>query len=177
MKSENIERLIQVVTAIAVLVGLGLVIWELRQAKSLAFTQIIHANIDNAANHRVAVYGEELRHILSKACFEPDDLDRADAFVLDAYFISRVEVIQRLKVQADIAGFSTPWRLIAQETVREIISFPQGRAWLDSSNSWILAQPDVVEFVGSLLSGKVEPCSASINRILGSVNDEPQSTK
>ena len=84
--SVNIDRLIQIVTAIAVLIGLGLVVWELQQAKSLAFTQVIHGNVDNLTEGHTSVFGEDLSRVLATACFEPAELDHAGAFVLDAYF-------------------------------------------------------------------------------------------
>ena len=165
--SVNIDRLIQIVTAIVVLIGLGLVVWELQQAKSLAFTQVIHGNVDNLTEGHTSVFGEDLSRVLATACFEPAELDRAGAFVLDAYFQFRLNYVNRLKVQVEQADFDTDWRLVSRQHVQAILSFPQGRRWLNNSNSWLLRRnPELAEFVTSTLAMEVRPCHVSVGTIL-----------
>ena len=44
------------------------------------------------------------------ACFEPDDLNRSGAFVLDAYFKFNLNYVNRLEVQVDVAEYATDWK-------------------------------------------------------------------
>ena len=46
MKPLSVENSIQILTVIAVAVGLRLVVWELQQAKSLATVDVVHRNVD-----------------------------------------------------------------------------------------------------------------------------------
>lgn len=166
MNSTNIDRLIQIATTAALLIGLGLVIWELQQAKSLAFVDVVHRNVDYITQGQMSVLGEDLSEVLAVACFEPDELDHAGAFVLDAYFMFNLNYVNRLLVQVDVADYDTDWRLVSQQRVQTILSFPQGRRWLKHSNAWILQKPELEEFVASMLEMEVEPCHKPIGAIL-----------
>ena len=166
MKSLSTDNLIQIVTAIAVLVGLGLVVWELQQTKSLAFTQIVHGDMDNVTQTLTSIYGEDLNRVLATACFEPEKLDRASGFVLDAYFESQLLYIQRMLVQVNAAGFNSPWQVIAQGRAQEILSFPQGRRWLMINDHWYLRQPEFADAINSALDSEVAPCDEKIGTVL-----------
>ena len=166
MKSPSSENLIQIITATAVVIGLGLVIWELQQTKSLAVTQIVHGDFDNYTQNLTSIYGEDLNRVLATACFEPNKLDQAGGFVLDAYFDRQLLYIQRVRVQVNEAGFDSPWRTIARTRTQEILSFPQGRQWLMNSDHWYLGQPEFAETISSALESEVESCDAKIGTLL-----------
>ena len=145
------ENLVQSVTAIAVVIGLGLVVYELRQAKSLAFIQIAHGDMDSGTQNLTSIYGEDLSRVLATTCFRPTALDQAGAFVLDAYFDSQLMYIQRIRVQVNVAGFDSPWQTITHRRAKEIISFPQGRRWLSTNDHWYLSDPEFAQAIASAL--------------------------
>ena len=165
MKTLNTENLVQIITAIAVVIGLGLVVWELQQAKSLAFTQIVHGDMDGANQMLTSIYGEDLSRVLATACFKPTELDQPSGFVLDAYFDYQLMLIQRIRVQVNIAGFDSPWQIHAQRGIKEIISFPQGSRWL-SDEDWYRKDPEFAEEIALALKSDTEPCNVKIGKIL-----------
>ena len=110
MKPLSVENSIQILTVIAVAVGLRLVVWELQQAKSLATVDVVHRNVDYSTQGHTSVFGEDLSKVFAIACFEPDDLNRSGAFVLDAYFKFNLNYVNRLEVQVDVAEYATDWK-------------------------------------------------------------------
>ena len=165
---KSIDRWVQIVTAVAILFGLGLVVWELRQTKSLAHTVLIHGTIDALQQDKYALYGEELSEVLTTACFEPERMNRSQSFVLHAYFQVRMSMVQRYKTAATAGGFSTDWRVFGGPHVREILAFPQGRAWLEDLAEPMRAfDPDYTEFITASFGQRNRTCAERIASILG----------
>ena len=92
-KIEMINSWAQIVTGIAVIAGLGLVVWELqitRQASMDTYTLILVS--DDSADTS-SMYGEQGAEVMAKACFEPSSLSNAELFIVAKYFGNRVNRI------------------------------------------------------------------------------------
>ncbi len=124
------QNIIQLVTSLSVLIGLGLVIYELRQTRELTLLQLAQGSMTEMSAEQYAIYGESAAVVLRKACMEPDSLTDDELFVLDAYFRTQVFRVMRFKQQEDIAGFNWGWRSTSESMLRRIVSFPQGKRWL-----------------------------------------------
>jgi hypothetical protein len=132
----SIANWVQAATGISVLIGLVLVVWELQQSRDLASAQVTADVFSSLEQERTGHYGDNFAMSLSKACFEPDQLTKAELFILDAYFSNLSSRVNRLKQEADIAGFSTDWRGISTVYIRKILSFPRGKWWLETHPFW-----------------------------------------
>ena len=89
--------LVQIFSALAIVVGLILVLVELRQSRSVAEAQLLsdQASIDTSI--LIGVMGENTAKVLAVACDEPQELSREQGEVLQAYLRSRLMQLTRLR--------------------------------------------------------------------------------
>ena len=104
MQSGKLSSWIQLATGIAVLIGLGLVIWELQQVKILARAQLTSdsAAINNSIH--TAMLGEKAAATLAKACVNPEELTLHEAKILDSYYFANANLLARLALHSDRDG-------------------------------------------------------------------------
>ena len=89
MESQKLANWIQVITAVAVLAGLTLVVFELRQAKELTQVQITAEGFTRGVNLELSKMAEDPRSALIKAEFRPEELTEEDAVTLDGFFMAQ----------------------------------------------------------------------------------------
>ena len=150
MASLRIHDGIQLITGIAVLIGLGLVVWELQQARELAEYDMMQRDFaQSIENYRVAM-GEAPMAVVAKACVGAEPLSEEDYLILDAYFdtmllqtVSGLVLYERMG--ADVPG----WRSIAANNFRKIFSTDQGRNWFKhvAENTKTTSNPNIRSIV------------------------------
>ena len=84
--TQTLTNWIQLATGVAVLIGLGLVIWELQQTREIAVAQQVDDSMSRYSNQLQAMMGEESARSLAKACDEPDSLTTEDMIILGYYY-------------------------------------------------------------------------------------------
>ena len=62
----------RVLSAIAVVIGLILVVWELQQTRTLARAQLLHASLTDSYQYFLTRMGEESSAVHVKACLTPE---------------------------------------------------------------------------------------------------------
>lgn len=162
MDSGKIASWIQITATVGVLVGIILVVIELRQAKAIA-----HANItaqffsEIGQNNRVQM-GENPAAVLSKACLSPSEITNEDLFVLEGYFVSRWALADRSYRLELVGEFGTPWEAVARKSLQPIVRLEHGRKWLTQNVS--AYNPGLSEVVSRLLEDtKDVPCEVSLS--------------
>jgi hypothetical protein len=73
-------------TSIALMVGLVLVIWELRQARDATLSELASQGFQIISQTNNSILGEEPIRVLTKACDSPDTLTREDLLMLRTYY-------------------------------------------------------------------------------------------
>tara|TARA_X000000950_G_scaffold193130_1_gene232881 strand:+ start:14199 stop:14834 length:636 start_codon:yes stop_codon:yes gene_type:complete len=137
-----IETAIQAVTAIAVIVGLWLVLLEMRESRENTFVEILQDRLASVTEETTEIFGENLADVLVKACYEPKTLSKKDALVLHNFFtvqmhhVFRVAWIEQLQINT-----GRDWTFFAAPYLRRILSYPGGVAWLNK-------HPDFESFDG-----------------------------
>jgi len=71
---------------VAIIFGLGLVVYELSQSKQLASAQFAIDRIAREASVQIAMMGKDPREAFAKAALHPSDLNERDVVALDAYY-------------------------------------------------------------------------------------------
>ena len=99
MQNERLIIWIQIITGFAVILGLILVIWELRQTREIAVAQQIGDSHNRYSTQLQALMGEESASAVAKACDNPKALTTEDMIVLDYFY---TEIINRMRVQYDL---------------------------------------------------------------------------
>ena len=130
MSTVHFNNWIQILTSIAVLAGLGLVIWELRQARTLTQVELSQHTMSDITQDFSSLYGDQGAEALTRACFFPDKMTETDAVILDFFFWNQTYRARRLKLQVDVAGFNPRWKRAAEFSAKYIAGYPQGKKWL-----------------------------------------------
>jgi len=122
----------QIISNVAIIFGLGLVVYELNQSKQLAYVQFFNDSSGYRFDRQIAIMGEDPREALAKAALHPEDLSERDVVTLQALYRSIIMDITAVRISNMEAGLDRPWRLLAAEQTRRQFSTEPGRRWLRS---------------------------------------------
>ncbi len=155
MNWQTMSNWIQTISGIAVLVGLGLVVSELRQGKEIARVQLVSDSMAEFSQRDQAMMGEDASRALAKACDEPDALTTQDMIVLGYYYTEIVNNVRSTlfvsRTSPDIAVFdSKEWN----SNFDMIFATEYGKWWWRHSD-WepeIMADGNKVLSAGTSLS-------------------------
>ena len=139
MESQTVSNWIQVVTGIAVLIGLGLVVWELQQSRDATLSQLSSDYWNFASQERSAIFGENAANVLAKACNEPTELTESDLVILEQYyegFIMRIDRMMRLRDRGDFYG-RDQWREAIPTLDMLFVSQPGRAYWTSVAPTWV----------------------------------------
>lgn len=165
MESNKIAHWIQVVATIGVLIGIGLVILELRQAKAMAEANQIHQFFAEVAQNGRAQMGENPAPILSKACSHSNEITDADLVVLDGFFSTRWALAVRSIRLEQAAEFDTPWRYVTTRVLEPVLRLEHGRQWLHQKAPGEL--PEFEDLVSKLLAEFENTTCADTKNVFG----------
>jgi len=133
----DLSDITQGLTLLAVIAGVWLVIYELRQAQNIATAQLISDVFDLMQQQHSSVMGENPAIALSLACTHPDSLDQEQMLVLDSYFNSILNRTRRafhIKENSGISHFSESGGLSLADAgaynFRSVGATPFGQWWL-----------------------------------------------
>ena len=184
MESQRLLNWIQVITGIAILLGLALVVWELQQARTLARVQLYSDSINAKTEFTAALLGEEPMSVMGKACLDPEGLTLEDAAVLFAYFRSLEDRILAMHQLESMGGLAEPLGgdamkgledrseqdLLAGAFTIELTSTEIGQAWLaERISRW----PEELQLLGNRileLRKQGSPCREVLESLLDLAN-------
>ncbi len=131
MESQRLFNWIQLMTAIAVIAGLGLVVWELQQTKELASAQFWNQLENTNIQNRLSIAGEDPGPSLYRVMTQSVSVTDYDYHVVDTIYSALIAQIgQSVSLRRN--------KLISEDGVETMISnraywfkCPYGRAWID----------------------------------------------
>ena len=138
MESGKLGIFIQAAMAASIIVGLALVILELRQVQTLARAQLTSDAVATNNSIHTAMLGESAAEVVEKACLKPESLTLRDSVILDAYYFANANILARLALHTDRDGVYPEgyW----QENMfylYPILNSHYGREWLtDLQSGW-----------------------------------------
>jgi hypothetical protein len=100
----------QIISNVAIIIGLGLVAYELNQGKQIASGEFTRDNMARETSIKLAIMGEDPREALAKAALHPADLNESDVVALDAYNQSIVMGWFNFRQSSQSAGIDAPWQ-------------------------------------------------------------------
>lgn len=167
--SRNIELInawAQILTGIAVIAGLGLVIWELQLTRRVSYDMYALISTSDESADSSAMYGEQVAEVVAKACFEPSALSNAELFILDRYFSNRIARVFQMLWQSNFLEDPTwNWRQTASIWVKTILSYPQGESYLRGSLD-VADTPELEILVQDVIAaGNYPSCRDVIGRL------------
>ncbi|MEM7001722.1 MAG: hypothetical protein AAF529_13115 [Pseudomonadota bacterium] len=128
MSNSNLSNVIQLLTLVAVVIGAGLVVYELRQNREIAQSAIVTSQFAISAQLNSSVFGEELAKVLAKDCNEAD-LTTDEALILRQYFTSSVQNFRVIKLSNEYGGMNIPWETLAEGVFMKIFTYPSAQTW------------------------------------------------
>ena len=132
----KIDRVIQLATLIAVVVGLALVVWELQQVRTLTRAQLSSDFVDTLIAVNQMPVGESLSSALAKACLSPNELSLDEMIEIDRYYFAILNLVNRVYLLSDRDGIYPDqyWRS-QLGFLTPIFSSPYGRIWFSDRQS------------------------------------------
>jgi hypothetical protein len=157
MESQSVAAWVQVVTVVAVLVGLGLVVWELRQNRDATLSQLSNDYWHFASQERAALFGEDAAHVLAKACHAPTELTESDLIILEQYYEGFIARINRMMILRERGGFYArdQWREALFGLDILFMSEPGRAYWKSVASTWI--HEDIYRAGNEMLAGWDKP--------------------
>lgn len=130
MSAANVSNWLQAATFASVIIGLGLVVFELQQTKDLVRVQVAQETMSSLSQDIAAQYGDHAPQALARACFQPSQMTEEDMLVMHRIWENRMINAYRIKSHNRIAGFDNDWRTSTLNDMWRIAMFPAGKDWL-----------------------------------------------
>jgi hypothetical protein len=167
MNSQTLSNWVQAATGLAVIIGLGFVVWELQQNREATQSQLSSDGWQMVTAQEVAVMGESPANALAKACKDPNEMTDAELVVLHNYYNNILNNhMRRLQSLSRRGSFYTEdvWKQSARYAFGLIFSTPVGRAWWQQA----ISHEDELQAIGDdyLNRGEYWDCSTSEWRAL-----------
>ena len=96
MDSDSLNKWLTLAANVGIMIGLILVVIQIRQNSDLVRTQLIADEYALVSVLDTQIVGENPAEALMKAMYSPQDMTYADFRINDAYLIVRIDVLHRL---------------------------------------------------------------------------------
>ena len=138
---------VQVVTTIAVVVGLALVIYELRQTSQIAKAQLLSDGFTIEMDRTNVLMGENPMEAVATACVSPRELTLAQSQVLSVYFNGLLfRSVRQKRIAQETGFFDEIWDAQLPATFRLIMRTHYGRIWWQERRQvWLSRDPEVLK--------------------------------
>ena len=163
MEAQSIGSWVQGITGFSILLGIGLVVWELRQTKDLAEAQVYHDAIAQSMSARAVTISERFGEVRAKACFHPAELTDGELYEMYEFHSMLMHGVDRLRLMKDVGNFAYSWEDLAKPSLRTYLSTTVGHADFKATKTQIA--PEVRELAVSMLhNNEIEPCEKLMGR-------------
>jgi len=142
----NVKNLVEIVSVLGLIIGIGLVIAQLRQNEQLIRFQIATEFRFNQDANRGAIKGEEFSKALAKLQTAPESLTDDELLQFQAHARSLVSELDMRRVLASAGIFESDWRTWLQSETCDLMDNSVGRAWVETQRAelvWLETQATV----------------------------------
>ncbi len=153
-RSARFQNWFQIISNVAILFGLGLVVYELNQSKQLASVQFINDDFDRLTATQLVMMSDDPREALAKAALRPADLTERDVVTLDAWYESVVLNWTNMLVTSQTAGLDRPLQLVVSSQARSHFTSVPGRRWLKARAAHAASQDENFSSAGGSESSR-----------------------
>jgi len=136
----------QIISNVAIIVGLGLVIYELNQSKQFIHAQLSNEQMTRISDRQLTMMGEDPRDALARAALDPSNLDEKDAVTLDALYTDVMNGWSILRFNSETIGADNAWRFVVANEARIYFSSDPGRRWLNAWAEGLAERYGMMEF-------------------------------
>ena len=149
MNGPYMNSAVQIITLLSVLAGVGLVMWELEQNRSLVRQEMFSEGTISNRESSLSLAGENPAVVLAKACENSEELTVEDWMILNFVFSETMETVNRMRLlEGGLYPVNTWEANLLEGRFGFIFSTAAGRAWWESYG----AVPDVQGPVDAFLA-------------------------
>jgi hypothetical protein len=124
----------QIMSNVAIIIGLGLVIYELNQSKQLVWAQMAQVHSDRLVGQNLALLGDDPRQTWARAALQPAELSPSDAVALATFYEVLILNWTSMHRTGEILGVDRGWKEMVVGDIDKHFSTAPGRRWL---KAWI----------------------------------------
>lgn len=149
MKLDSFNKWLSLGANIGILIGLALVFMEIRQNTDLLRLQFINDDLLVSAQTESPMFGENPAQIIMKAIYTPEELTYADYRTVDAYLISKIDLLVRRYLLGQ-EGILDPlaWKSDIGFTFEWLFGNRFSRLWWEQEGRRTYqSYPEIVEYV------------------------------
>ena len=138
-------------------IGIGLVIWELQQSREATRSQLTSDSFQISAQLKAASLGDESAVALAKSCFSPEALTDAEYMILQNYYDVLIGSVSRTKYLSTGTFYDEDlWREIVAGRLMEMFVTTPGRGyWKTIAPHWV--DPEIIAIGNSVLESMPPP--------------------
>jgi hypothetical protein len=177
MKHFEYKGWLQLSANVAILAGVVLVIFQLRQNADLLELQILKQDTDSYIASELMMIGENYADTWQKMLEEPESLNLAELRAIESHFWAHNIVRWRNLYELHSRGLldEDAWKRIIREDLEYEFAHPYGRAWWEDIKDNIDLPRELVEFVDDGLAKAPHNAPvANFNRILESAKKKKE---
>jgi hypothetical protein len=179
MKHFEYKGWLQLSANVAILAGVVLVIFQLRQNAELLELQILKQEADSYIAGELMMIGENYADTWQKMLEEPENLNLAELRAIESHLWAHDIVRWRNLYDLHTSGLldENAWKRLAGEDLEYELAHPYGRAWWEEikENNNIDLPRELVEFVDDGLAKAPHNAPvAAFNRTLESVKKKSE---
>ena len=141
----SVKNWIELLSLVAVFIGLGLVILQLRQNEELIRFQIATEVRVNQDNNRNSIKGEQFSRALAKLQTSPESLTDEELLQFQAHARSHLNELDFRRVLAEAGIFKGDWTAWLESESCELFDNSVGRTWLKLKKSQAIDEEMVNE--------------------------------
>ena len=131
MSNVKFDNWIRISSTVAVLIGVALVVFELRQNTALVELQILKQDSDKYVENALSVLPENIYEIRQKSMDDPENLSHLEFRALDSFYwtmnVSQWRGLYDLAERGLLER--SAWQRIVEEEAPVYLGYPFGRAW------------------------------------------------
>ena len=160
MSKSRFESTVQIGSTLAILIGLTLVVWELKQTRDLTEAQLISDSLITRQQSNVSLMGENPIAAISKACTASAHLTEEEFHVVRLHYQTKLlESIRRIEIAEASALFDeSDWKENATLEFSTIAQTEFGRWWWQVvRSSYLPFQPELVAFGDEVIEASPAP--------------------
>lgn len=162
---------VQILSNFGVLLGLGLLIFELNQSSDLTQAQVVDGTYDAVVFRNLALLGESPEQALARSIFRPDELTEDDVIVLSQFYTAMLVSWMRVRDERGVGYFGSSFEYVARSEAYFLNTRP-GRAWWASVRQ--ITDPAIVQAVDeALASMNPDDHRALLERMIGAQGGDP----
>ena len=149
MKHINYKGWLQLSANVAILAGVALVIFQLRQNAELLELQILNQETDSYIAGDLMMIGENYADTWQKMIEEPENLNLAEMRAIESHLWAHDIVRWRNLYDLHSSGLldEFAWKRVAGEDLEFELAHPYGRAWWEEVRENVVLPAELVKFI------------------------------